>query len=51
MLTPGDIRDTAYAGLGESKSMRMLIRNQNRLCRPAESKKHKNFQTNPRGRI
>jgi hypothetical protein len=30
---PGDIRDTAYAGLAESKSMRMLIRNRNQLRR------------------
>ena len=30
---PGDIRDAAYACLAESKSMRMLIRNENQLRR------------------
>jgi len=29
----GDIRDAAYAGLAESKLIRMLIRNQNRFRR------------------
>jgi hypothetical protein len=37
---PGDIRDAAYADLAESKSMRMLIRNQNQLRRAFDKPWH-----------
>ena len=62
---PGHIRDAAYAGLAESKSMRILIctARTNFAGRStthgatwqfykssARRRKHKNFQTNPRGR-